>query len=120
MPSQGVFAQTSPQSGEIRVFYKTINGEDHIKALTVSNLDIDLDNVANSLNELRTISIPITGSGEVQQLEVTSINEKNGYYFLDVIDRTIGDVSGSQGASIGLSPYLTETFFYNNYNAIYF
>lgn len=118
MPSQGVFAQTAPQSGEIRVFYKTINGEDHIKALTVSNLDIDLDNVANSLNELNTISIPITGSGEVQQLEVISINEKNGYYFLDVIDRTIGRISGSQAASIGLSPYLTETFFYNNYNAI--
>ena len=118
MPSQGVFAQTAPQSGEIRVFYQTINGEDHIKALTVSNLDIDLDNVANSLNELQTISIPVTGSGEVQQLEVISINEKNGYYFLDVIDRTIGSISGSQAASIGLSPYLTETFFYNNYNAV--
>ncbi len=118
MPSQGVFAQTAPQSGEIRVFYKTINGQDHIKALTVSNLDIDFDNVANSLNELQTISIPVTGSGEVQQLEVISINEKNGYYFLDVIDRTIGDISGSQKASIGLSPYLTETFFYNNYNAV--
>jgi len=118
MPSQGVFAQTAPSSGEIRVFYKTINGEDHIKALTVSNLDIDFDNVAASLNELQTISIPITGSGEVQQLEVISISEKSGYYFLDVIDKTIGDVSGSLGASIGLSPYLTETFFYNNYNAV--
>lgn len=125
MPSQGVFAQTPPQSGEIRVFYKTINGEDHIKALTVSNLDLITDpltdvatNIANSLNELQTISIPITGSGEVKQLQVISINEKNGYYFLDVVDTTVNSVSGSNGSPIGLSPFLTETFFYNNYNAI--
>lgn len=124
MPSQGVFAQTAPQSGEIRVFYKTINGEDHIKALTVSNLDLITDaddvatNIANSLNELQTISIPLSGSGEIKQLEVISINEKNGYYFLDVIDTTVNTIVGTSGASIGLTPYLTETFFYNNYNAV--
>ena len=118
MPSQGVFANISPDSGSIRVLYKTINGQDYIKALTVSNKDENGDDIALSLNELQTINIPLTGSGGAVALDAISINEKSGYFFIDVQDKVVNTISGSLNANVALTPYLTETFFYNNYNAL--
>ena len=63
MPSQGVFANQSPDSGSIRVLYQTINNKDVVKAITVSDIDINGDNIAISLTELDTITLPLTGSG---------------------------------------------------------
>jgi hypothetical protein len=118
MPGQGVFANQTPDSGSIRVLYKTINNQDHIKAITVSDVDKTGDDISISLNELQTINIPLSASGEKLALDSFSINEKNGYFFVDVEDQIVNTISGSNNTSIAVSPYLTETFFYNNYNAI--
>lgn len=118
MPGQGVFANQTPDSGSIRVLYKTINNQDHIKAITVSDVDKTGDDISISLNELQTINIPLSASGEKLALDSFSINEKNGYFFIDVEDQIVNTISGSDNTSIAVSPYLTETFFYNNYNAI--
>ena len=42
MPSQGVFANQSPDSGSIRVLYQTINNKDVVKAITISDVDLSL------------------------------------------------------------------------------
>ena len=117
MPGQGVFSNTAPASGTITVLHKDINGQQQIKAINVSNTDIDGDNIALSLNELSKITLPLTGSGNVS-LDILDINEKSGYFFLDVDNKIINSVSASNNANIAISPYLTEPFFYNNYNAV--
>ena len=118
MPSQGVFANQSPDSGSIRVLYQTINNKDVVKAITVSDIDINGDNIAISLTELDTITLPLTGSGGNTELVISSIKQKDGYHFLDVIDTTVNTVSQSIASPIAVAPYLTETFFYNDYNAL--
>lgn len=118
MPSQGVFANQAPDSGSIRVLYQTINNKDVVKAITVSDVDINGDNIAISLTELNTLSLPITSSGVNTELEITSIKQKNGFHFLDVQDITVNTISQSNASPIAVAPYLTETFFYNDYNAI--
>tara|TARA_R110000796_G_scaffold67653_3_gene155248 strand:- start:874 stop:2577 length:1704 start_codon:yes stop_codon:yes gene_type:complete len=118
MPSQGVFANQSPDSGSIRVLYQTINNKDVVKAITVSDIDINGDNIAISLTELDTITLPLTGSGGNTELIISSIKQKDGYHFLDVVDTTVNTVSQSIASPIAVAPYLTETFFYNDYNAL--
>tara|TARA_R110000868_G_scaffold68161_3_gene201587 strand:+ start:5053 stop:6756 length:1704 start_codon:yes stop_codon:yes gene_type:complete len=118
MPSQGVFANQSPDSGSIRVLYQTINNKDVVKAITVSDIDINGDNIAISLTELDTITLPLTGSGGNIELVISSIKQKDGYHFLDVLNTTVNTVSQSIASPIAVAPYLTETFFYNDYNAL--
>mgnify|MGYP003647155454 FL=1 len=118
MPSQGVFANQSPDSGSIRVLYQTINNKDVVKAITVSDIDINGDNIAISLTELDTITLPLTGSGGNIELVISSIKQKDGYHFLDVVNTTVNTVSQSIASPIAVAPYLTETFFYNDYNAL--
>lgn len=122
MPSQGQFSNTPPHntgapSGSIRVLFKNINGQPNIKALTVSNADLSGDDIALSLNELDRITLPLSASGNIS-LDINSITDRNGYFFLDVEDKIINTISGSQDANISVSPFLTQPFFYNNYNAI--
>ena len=122
MPSQGQFSNTPPHnasapSGSIRVLFKNINGQPNVKAITVSNTDLSGDDIALSLNELDRITLPLSASGNIS-LDINSITDRNGYFFLDVDDKIINAISGSQDANIAVSPFLTEPFFYNNYNAI--
>ena len=119
MPSQGVFSNEGASIGEIKVLYQTINGKQHIKALNISNVDSDGDDIALSLAELDSISLPLSSSGELTELNVISITEKVGYFFVDVSDVIINDIQATQSNKIvGVSPYLAESCFYNNYNAI--
>jgi len=118
MPSQGVFSNEGVLSGDIKVLYQTINGKQHIKALNVSNVDKDGDDISLSLAELDSITIPISSSGELTTLSVVSITEKVGYYFIDIDDVILNDVADSTNSGVGISPYLAESFFYNNYNAL--
>ena len=118
MPSQGEFAQTAPASGSIRVFFQTINNKDVVKALTVSDVDKDGDDISISLTELDVINLPLSASGVDVTLQVDSIIQKPGYHFIGVQDITVNSLSGSDNAPISITPYLTETFFYNDYNAI--
>lgn len=119
MPSQGVFSNEGASPGQIKVLYQTINGKQHIKALNISNVDSDGDDIALSLAELDSISLPLSSSGELTELNVISITEKVGYFFVDVSDVIINDIQATQSNKIvGVSPYLAESFFYNNYNAI--
>lgn len=117
MSSQGQFANQAPDSGSIRVFYQTINNKDRVKAITISDVDKDGDNIAISLTELDSLSLLITASGVPTKLDINSIKEKAGYHFLDVDDVTVDTFSGSLNTPIAITPYLTETFFYNDYNA---
>lgn len=118
MPSQGVFSNEGVLSGDIKVLYQTINGKQHVKALNISNLDKDGDDISLSLAELDTISLPLSSSGELTTLTVLSITEKVGYYFIDVNDVILNDIADSTNSGVGISPYLAESFFYNNYNAL--
>jgi hypothetical protein len=119
MPSQGVFSNEGVLTGDIKVLYQTINGKQHVKALNISNTDNDGDDVSISLNELEYISLPLSSSGEMTNLEVISITEKPGYYFVDVVDVILNDIVATQtNKTVGISPYLAESFFYNNYNAL--
>lgn len=119
MPSQGVFSNEGVLNGDIKVLYQTINGKQHVKALNISNIDKDGDDISISLNELESISLPLSSSGEMTNLEVISITEKVGYYFIDVVDVVLNDIEAAQtNKTVGVTPYLAESFFYNNYNAV--
>jgi len=119
MPSQGVFSNEGVLSGDIKVLYQTINGKQHVKALNISKEDKDGDNLSLSLAELNTISLPLSSSGQMTTLNVISITEKPDYFFIDVVDVQLNDILGTQSdKTIGISPYLAESFFYNNYNAV--
>ena len=122
MPTQGVFSNIAVPSGSINVLYRTVNGEDYIKAITVSDKDI-LDNdpatdIGISLEQLETIRLPLSSSGELTTLTVLSVTKKNGYHFLDVQDAVVDNISGFTTASIAITPFLQESFFYNDFNAL--
>ena len=121
--SQAIFSNTEPESGEIRVLVQTINNVDFIKAVTVSNQDLDGNNMRISLSEAQSIRAALTGSvttnvDNKNTLTVASISEKPNYFFLDTEDQAVQTVSGSLSSIVGISPFLSQPFFYNNYNAI--
>jgi len=121
--SQASFSNNAPDDGEIRILVQTINNVDFIKAVTVSNQDLDGNNIRISLNEVESIRAALTGSivtgvDDNNILQVESISEKSNYFFLDTTDQSVLDASGSESSVIGISPFLTQPFFYNNYNAL--
>ena len=121
--SQASFSNNAPDEGEIRILVQTINNVDFIKAVTVSNQDLDGNNIRISLNEIESIRAALTGSivtgvDNNNILQVESISEKSNYFFLDTTDQSVLDASGSESSVIGISPFLTQPFFYNNYNAL--
>ena len=121
--SQAIFSNTEPESGEIRVLVQTINNVDFIKAVTVSNQDLDGNNMRISLSEAQSIRAALTGSvttnvDNKNNLTVASISEKPNYFFLDTEDQAVQTVSGSLSSIVGISPFLSQPFFYNNYNAL--
>ena len=84
--SQAIFSNTEPDSGEIRVLVQTINNVDFIKAVTVSNQDLDGNNISISLKEAESIRAALTASvasgiDGKNVLSVDSISEKPNYFF---------------------------------------
>ena len=121
--SQASFANNAPVSGSIRILVQTINSVDFIKAITISNEDLGGNNIRISLNEVESIraaltSSALTGVDNNNILQVESISEKSNYFFLDTTDQSVLEATGSENSVIGISPFLTQPFFYNNYNAL--
>ena len=120
MPSQGVFSNTSPADGEIRVLIQTDNGSGfvNIRSVTISDTDLGGNVIIPSLSEINKILLPISSSGINTTLNITDITDKEGYFFLNSEDTIIGDSQNSISSSIAVDPFLIEPFFNNQYNAI--
>ena len=120
MPSQGVFSNTTPAEGEIRVLIQTDTGSNfvNIRSITISDTDLDGNTIIPSLSEVNKILLPISSSGVNTSLNITDINDKDGYFFLNSEDIVIGDSQSSISSSIAVDPFLVEPFFNNQYNAL--
>ena len=83
MPSQGVFSNTSPADGEIRVLIQTDNGSGfvNIRSVTISDTDLGGNVIVPSLSEINKILLPISSSGINTTLNITDITDKEGYFF---------------------------------------
>ena len=51
----GLFIETAPAAGQMRVLYKNTNGYDQVRAITISNVDINGNNVELSLDAVEQI-----------------------------------------------------------------
>lgn len=120
MPSQGVFSNTSPAEGEIRVLVQTDPGSNfvNIRSITISDTDLEGNVIIPSLSEVNKVLLPISSSGVNTTLNITDINDKDGYFFLNNLDTVIGDSQSSISSSIAVDPFLIEPFFNNQYNAL--
>jgi hypothetical protein len=120
MPSQGVFSNTAPAEGEIRVLVQTDPGSNfvNIRSITISDTDLDGNVIKPSLSEVNKVLLPISSSGANTSLSITDINAKQGYFFLNNQDIIIGDSQSSTSSSIAVDPFLLEPFFNNQYNAL--
>lgn len=120
MPSQGVFSNTPPAEGEIRVLVQTDPGSNfvNIRSITISDTDLEGNVIVPSLSEVNKVLLPISSSGVNTALSITDINDKDGYFFLNNEDIVIGDSQSSISSSIAVDPFLIEPFFNNQYNAL--
>tara|TARA_R110002153_G_scaffold114096_2_gene256751 strand:- start:14034 stop:15728 length:1695 start_codon:yes stop_codon:yes gene_type:complete len=120
MPSQGVFSNTSPAPGEIRVLVQTDAGSNFVtvRSITISDTDLEGNVIVPSLSEVNKVLLPISSSGANTALSITDINDKQGYFFLNNQDIVIGDSQSSTSSSIAVDPFLIEPFFNNQYNAL--
>jgi hypothetical protein len=120
MPSQGVFSNTAPADGEIRVLVQTnqSTGFVTVKSITISDVDRDGTRIVPSLSEINKVLLPISSSGENTTLNITDISEKTGYFFLNNQDVVINDSLSSTNQEISVDPFLIEPFFNNQYNAL--
>ena len=120
MPSQGVFSNTSPAEGEIRVLVQTDPGSNfvNIRSITISDTDLEGNVIIPSLSEVNKVLLPISSSGVNTALNIIDINDKEGYFFLNNLDIVIGDSQSSISSSIAVDPFLIEPFFNNQYNAL--
>mgnify|MGYP001626718251 CR=1 FL=1 len=120
MPSQGVFSNTAPADGEIRVLVQTDPGSNfvNIRSVTISDTDLEGNVIVPSLSEVNKVLLPISSSGVNTALNIIDINDKDGYFFLNNEDIVIGDSQSSISSSIAVDPFLIEPFFNNQYNAL--
>lgn len=124
----GNFIETTPPSGTIKVLYKEQNGAKNIRALTISNVDKNGVNIKLSLEAVESIraGLSLTSSFLRTELDVISKTSKpeNGgldYFYIDTTDKFVSTTfltDTIETGSIGISPYLTEPFFNNDYNAL--
>ena len=118
MPNLAQFKNTSPASGQIKVLYRTINGVNTIKAITVSNVSKGGENIELSLGELQSIQFAVSASGHSPILEVEAGSKKPNYYYFNTTDIGVGAVSSSDDSSVLIAPYLLQRFKNNDYNAL--
>ena len=124
----GNFIETTPPSGSIKVLYKEQNGAKNIRALTISNVDKNGVNIKLSLEAVESIraGLSLTSSFLRTELDVitkTSKPENGGldYFYIDTTDKFVSTTfltDTIETGSIGITPYLTEPFFNNDYNAL--
>ena len=129
--TQGLFAETAPNPGEIKVLYKNQNGLDNVRAITISNVDLNGNNVKLSLDAVEQIRTALN-SGSLAQLnqeQLTVITRaakprtgNNSYYYIDLQDTFLTNqqnlITTTTSRTVNLTPYLSEPFFNNDYNAI--
>jgi len=120
MPSQGVFSNTAPTDGEIRVLVQTESGTGFVtvKSLTISDVDLEGTRIVPSLSEINKILLPISSSGENTTLNIIDISDKTGYFFLNNQDTIINNSVSTTNSEIAVDPFLIEPFFNNQYNAL--
>lgn len=129
----GLFIETAPAAGQMRVLYKTTNGYDQVRAITISNVDINGNNVELSLDAVEQIRAALNDtSGSTVPLTQEQINAitktskprtgNNSYYYIDVDDVFLTGLQNilpsQEQRSVTLIPYLPEPFFNNDYNAL--
>jgi hypothetical protein len=117
MPNLEQFKNIAPQTGEIRVFQRTVNGVKKIKAIVVSRTSSNGQDISLSLNELKEIKLPVH-TGDVRNLIVEAGSKKSTYYYFNTIDINANTVSDSTNSAVIINPYLPEQFRNNEYNAL--
>ena len=118
MPNLAQFKNTAPQSGEIRVLYREVNGLDVIKAISVSTTSNNGQDVSLSLAELEEIQFAVSASGFTPKLIVQEGSKKSDYFYFNTADVTIASVSSSNDSVVNITPFLLEKFKNNDYNAL--
>ena len=126
--TQGNFSQTSPPTGAIKVLYKDQNGVSNVRAVTISNVDLDGNNIKLSLDAIEQLRVFLGAQAPLtrEQLNVISRASKpttnnRDYYYLDVENLFLTNgqqISGSDSSIISITPFLTQPFFNNDYNAL--
>lgn len=123
MPSPLVFANTAPPEGGIRVLYTNPAGSPAIvRALTISNIDKNGNVSTPSLEELNAITLSVVaGTQATHTFSIESINKKNGYFYIDLVDQTFtsGSLGTTNNGSVLLDPYLITNFDNNDSNAVF-
>ena len=118
MPNLAQFKNTAPQSGEIRVLYREVNGLDVIKAIAVSTTSNNGQDVSLSLAELEEIQFAVSASGLTPKLTVEEGSKKSDYFYFNTADVTVAAVSSSNDSVVNITPFLLEKFKNNDYNAL--
>lgn len=124
----GNFAELTPPTGSIKVLYKDQNGVSNIRALTISNVDLDGNNVQLSLDALEQIRIFLGGQAPLTRTQLDALSRAakprtggRDYYYIDVQDLFLSNgqqISGSDSSYVNITPYLPQPFFNNDYNAL--
>lgn len=120
MPSQGVFSNTPPAQGEVRVLVQTEPGSGFqtIRSVVISDTDKNGKKIIPSLKEVKKVILPISSSAENSVLTVNSITPKSGYFYLDTNDIILSGTANSLNSEIAVDPFLIEPFNNNQYNAL--
>lgn len=119
MPNLFQFSNQAPSDGEIRAFVKDdIDGTKIVRALTVDNNALDGRNIIPTLQNLQSVNMRLTGSGDFSNLEKISIAQRPTYFFIDNIDLSLNTVSSSLSSSVTFDPFLSTNFLNNDYNVL--